>query len=84
MRYLKLFLEHSEVPSYFIDLDSVGYVLDPNTGFMYAKWKKGGYDHENPYEVDFDDTLLERFKFIMNIFLTNQIQQSGISIFLKK
>jgi hypothetical protein len=57
MRYLKLFLEHSEVPSYFIDLDSVGYVLDPNTGFMYAKWKKGGYDHENGYEVDFDDTI---------------------------
>jgi hypothetical protein len=57
MRYLKLFLEHSEVPSYFIDLDSAGYVLDPNTGFMYAKWKKGGYDHENGYEVDFDDTI---------------------------
>lgn len=57
MRYLKLFLEHSEIPDYFIDLDSVGYVLDPNTGMMYAKWKKGGYDHENGYEVDFDDTI---------------------------
>ena len=57
MRYLKLFLEHNEIPSYFIDLDSIGYVLDPNTGFMYAKWKKGGYDHENGYEVDFDGTI---------------------------
>ena len=57
MKYLKLFLEHSEIPDYFIDLDSVGYVLDPNTGMMYAKWRKGGYDHENGYEVDFDDTI---------------------------
>jgi hypothetical protein len=57
MRYLKLFLEHNETPSHFIDLDSIGYVLDPNTGMMYAKWKKGGYDHENGYEVDFDDTI---------------------------
>ena len=57
MKYLKLFLEHNEIPSHFIDLDSIGYVLDPNTGFMYAKWKKGGYDHENGYEVDFDGTI---------------------------
>ena len=57
MKYLKLFLEHNEIPSYFIDLDSIGYVLNPNTGFMYAKWKKGGYDHENGYEVDFDGTI---------------------------
>lgn len=57
MKYLRLYKEHNEIPDYFIDLDSVGYVLDPNTGMMYAKWRKGGYDHENGYEVDFDDTI---------------------------
>jgi hypothetical protein len=71
MKYLKLFLEHNEIPSHFIDLYSIGYVLDPNTGIMYAKWKKAfpsanildrGYDQvvysaENGYELDFDGTI---------------------------
>ena len=62
MKYLKLFLEHNEIPSHFIDLYSIGYVLDPNTGIMYAKWTKAGYDQvvysaEKGYELDFDGTI---------------------------
>jgi hypothetical protein len=52
MRHLKLFNEHNTIPSNFIRLNSIGYVLDPDNGTIYAAWKKGGYDHENPYEVD--------------------------------
>ena len=57
MRYLRLYKEHSEIPDYFIDLDSIGYVLDPETGLMYPKWKRGGYDHENSYQVDYDSEI---------------------------
>jgi hypothetical protein len=52
MRYLKLYEEFDEIPSNFIRLDSIGHVLDPEEGIIYAMWKKGGYDHENPYEID--------------------------------
>lgn len=52
MRYLKLYEEFDEIPSNFIRLDSIGHVLDPEEGVIYAMWKKGGYDHENPYEID--------------------------------
>ena len=55
MRYLKLFenFEHgiSSIPDNFIRLNSMGHVLDPETGLMYAVWKNGGYDSENPYEI---------------------------------
>lgn len=57
MKYLRLYKEHNEIPDYFIDLKSIGYVLDPYKGLMYAKWKAGGYDHQNGYEVDFDDEI---------------------------
>jgi len=52
MRYLKLYEEYDTIPSNFIRLDSIGHVLDPEEGVIYAMWKKGGYDHENPYEID--------------------------------
>ena len=52
MKYLKLFNEHNTIPDNFIRLDSIGHVLDPDNGFIYAKWIKGGYDHDNPYDVD--------------------------------
>jgi hypothetical protein len=52
MRYLKLYEEFDEIPSNFIRLDSIGHVLDPEEGIIYAMWKKGGYDHENGYEID--------------------------------
>ena len=51
MKYLRLYKEHNEIPDYFIDLDSIGYVLDPNTGMMYAKWKKGGYDKKKLWKA---------------------------------
>jgi len=57
MRYLKLYEEFDEIPSNFIRLDSIGHVLDPEEGVIYAMWKKGGYDHENPYEVGDDESL---------------------------
>jgi hypothetical protein len=52
MKHLKLFNEHNTIPSNFIRFNSIGHVLDPDNGTIYAIWKKGGYDHENPYEVD--------------------------------
>ena len=52
MRYLKLYEEFNEIPNNFIRLDSIGHVLDPEEGVIYALWKKGGYDHENGYGVD--------------------------------
>ncbi len=52
MRYLKIYEEFSAIPDDFVILDSIGHVLDPNEGLIYAIWKKGGYDHENGYDVD--------------------------------
>ena len=58
MRYLKLFENFghgiSSIPDNFIRLNSIGHVLDPEEGLMYAMWKKGGYDSENPYDVHLD------------------------------
>lgn len=50
-------VESTEIPDHFIDLTSIGYVLDPYKGVMYPKWKAGGYDEKNPYEVDFDNSI---------------------------
>lgn len=54
MRYLKLYEEHNSIPDNFIRLNSIGHVLDPEEGLIYAMWKRGGYDHENGYEIDDD------------------------------
>ena len=59
MRYLKIYEEFDTIPSNFIRLDSIGHVLDPEEGVIYAMWKRGGYDQENPYEADGDDESLE-------------------------
>jgi len=52
MRYLKIYEEFNEIPNNFVRLDSIGHVLDPNEGFIYPLLKRGGYDKENPYDVD--------------------------------
>lgn len=61
MRYLKLFENFghgiSSIPDNFIRLDSIGHVLDPEKGLMYAVWKNGGYDIENPYDVQGDNGI---------------------------
>ena len=61
MRYLKLYENFeqgiSSIPDNFIRLDSIGHVLDPEKGLMYAVWKNGGYDHENPYDVQGDNGI---------------------------
>ena len=57
MRYLKLYEEHNSIPDNFIRLGSIGHVLYPEEGIIYAMWKKGGYDHENGYEVGDDESL---------------------------
>jgi hypothetical protein len=57
MRYLKLYEEHNTIPDNFIRLNSIGHVLDPEEGVIYAMWKRGGYDHENPYEVGYDESI---------------------------
>ena len=60
VKYLKtyrLYEEFDTIPDNFIRLDSIGHVLDPETGLMYAMWKKGGYDHENPYDLNYDNSI---------------------------
>jgi hypothetical protein len=57
MRYLKIYEEFDEIPNNFVRLDSIGHVLDPNEGVIYALLKRGGYDIENPYDVDEHDHL---------------------------
>ena len=57
MRYLKLYEEYDTIPANFIKLMSIGHVLDPEEGVIYAMWKKGGYDHENPYDVGYDESI---------------------------
>jgi hypothetical protein len=61
MKYLKLFENFEQgislIPDNFIRLDSIGHVLDPEKGLMYAIWKNGGYDHENPYDVHGDNGI---------------------------
>ena len=56
MRYLKKYkqlLERKDIPSDFIVLNSIGHVLDPDSGDIYAIFKGGKeYDSENPYEFD--------------------------------
>ena len=57
MNYLKLYEEHDTIPDNFIKLNSIGHVLDPEEGIIYAMWKRGGYDHENPYDVSYDGSI---------------------------
>jgi hypothetical protein len=57
MKYLKLYEEHDTIPDNFIRLNSIGHVLDPEEGVIYAMWKRGGYDHENPYDVSYDGSI---------------------------
>jgi len=56
MRYLKkynqLIFEGNQIPDNFIRLNSIGHVLDPDSGLIYAAFKKGGYDKENGYDID--------------------------------
>ena len=72
MKYLKLFENFghgiTSIPDNFIRLDSIGHVLDPEKGLMYAVWKNGGYDSENPYEVDYEfEHMMEYDNGIENI-----------------
>ena len=46
MRYLKLYEEYDSIPDNFIRLDSIGHVLDPNEGLIYAIWKSHSTDFE--------------------------------------
>jgi len=52
-KYSKVFEWKSEpIPDNFIELQSIGHVLDPDTGRVYAILTRGGYDIENPYWVE--------------------------------
>ena len=75
MKYLKKYkqlLERKGIPSDFIILNSIGHVLDPDSGEMYAIFNGGKeYDSENPYEFDaeaaeslYDEELIELEKHI--------------------
>lgn len=53
MKYLKKYrIFESQIPENFIELKSIGHVLDPDSGLVYAMFKRGGYDKENPWDVE--------------------------------
>ena len=53
LKKYKVFEWNSEpIPENFIDLRSIGHVLNPDTGQVYAMLSRGGYDIENPYWVE--------------------------------
>jgi len=53
MKYLKKYrIFESQIPENFIELKSIGHVFDPDSGLVYAMFKRGGYDKENPYDVE--------------------------------
>jgi len=61
MKYLKKYKQlletwnqkgRKEIPKDFIRLNSIGHVLDPDTGTMYGIFKAGDYDYANGYEFD--------------------------------
>jgi hypothetical protein len=57
-KYSKVFEWKSEpIPDNFIKLQSIGHVLDPDTGRVYAMFTRGGYDIENPYWIEDEEGL---------------------------
>jgi hypothetical protein len=57
MKYLKIYEDFGTIPDNFIRLDSISYVLDPQEGVIYAMLKNGGYEHDAPWEVIYDDLV---------------------------
>ena len=51
--FIKESKEDYDVPSHFVELNSIGYYLDPIEGKIYAMLKNGGYELE-PYNVEDD------------------------------
>jgi len=52
-KYSKVFEWKGEpIPDNYIELKSIGHVMDPDTGRIYTMLKRGGYDIENPYWVE--------------------------------
>jgi hypothetical protein len=53
MKYLKKYkIFESQIPENLIELKSIGHVLDPDSGVVYPMFKRGGYDKENPWDVE--------------------------------
>jgi len=51
--FIKESREDFDIPSYFVELNSIGCYLDPNEGKLYAMLANGGCDEE-PYNVEDD------------------------------
>jgi hypothetical protein len=51
MKYLKLFEEATNVPDYFLPLESINHYLDPKSGVIYPILKSGGYDERNDVRI---------------------------------
>ena len=63
MKYLKLFEEATNVPDYFVELESINHYLDPKSGVIYPILKSGGYDERNDFDLEaftsgFEDTQI--------------------------
>jgi hypothetical protein len=52
MKYLKLFEEATNVPDYFLPLESINHYLDPKSGVIYPILKSGGYDERNDFDLE--------------------------------
>ena len=78
--FIKESREDYNVPSHFVELNSIGYYLDPIEGKIYAMLKNGGYDEE-PYDVyddmenlsEDDKKLVESFRISMKDVIGDKI-----------
>ena len=52
MKYLKLFEEATNVPDYFVPLESINHYLDTKSGMIYPILKTGGYDEGDGFDLE--------------------------------
>jgi hypothetical protein len=65
MKYIKLFEEATNVPDYFVELESINHYLDSKSGVIYPILKSGGYDERNDFDLEaftsgFEETQIPR------------------------
>jgi len=59
MKYLKIYEEYNNIPDNFISLNSIGSVLDANNGIIYPMLRNGGYDEDNPFDIEHSSDNIE-------------------------
>jgi hypothetical protein len=85
--FIKESREDYDIPSHFVELNSIGCYLDPNAGYLYAMLANGGCDEE-PYNIEDDlddhDGLSEDDKRLIESFRisTEELLKDKINIYL--